>query len=135
VNILPTTSATFTTDDYMIIDGDVLYPNFPVGSSLAGDLPTSRGDIGRVAYTRLGGQLADVPAGNGATKIFFTGPVPDSAVDKEVQVPLYEHGCQGTCQAIQVYFFDGSTVLSTCVHKGEHFHAADLTASPDPPCL
>jgi serine/threonine protein kinase len=135
VDILPTTSASFTSVDNMIVDGDVLYPDFSVTNQLPGDRTPPVTDIGRVAYTRLGGQLADVPAGNGATKIFFNGPIPDSAVDKEVQVPLYQHGCEGTCDAIQVWFFDGSNVLSTCVHRGEHFHAADLTSSPDPPCL
>jgi hypothetical protein len=135
VNILPTTSATFTTDDYTIVDGDVRYPDFPVAAELPGDLTPPVTNLGRVAYSLHGGQAAEVPLGNGATTVQFSGPIPDSAVDREVQVPLSQHGCQGTCDAIQVYFFDGSTVLSTCVYQGEHFHAADLRASPNPPCL
>jgi serine/threonine protein kinase len=135
VNIPPTTSASFTTEDNMIVDGDVIYRDFPVASQLAGELPIHATNIGRVAYTVHGGQVASIPLHNGATTIQFDGPVPDRAVDEEVQVPLYQHGCEGACHAIQVFFFDGSKVLSTCVRRGEHFHAADLTASPDPPCL
>ena len=119
----------------MIIDGDVLYPDDPAGNELAGDRVPPVTDIGRVAYTRHGGQGAEVPLDNGATTIQFNGPVPDRAVDKEVQVPLQHHGCLGTCLAIQVFFFDNGTVLSTCVHRGEHFDALTLTSSPDPPCL
>jgi hypothetical protein len=119
----------------MIVDGDVRYPAFAVAATLAGTLIPPRTGIGRVAYSAQGGQVADLPLGNGATTIQFSGPIPDRTVDQEVQAPLSQHGCEGTCQAIQVYFFSGAKVLSTCVHRGEHFHAADLAASPNPPCL
>jgi hypothetical protein len=135
VKIPPTMSATFIVAKYMIVDGDVPYPGFAVAATLAGNLIPPRTDIGRVAYSAHGGQVADLPLHNGATTIQFGGPIPDRVVDKEVQTPLYQHGCEGTCSAIQVFFFDGATVLSTCVHHGEHFHAAELIASPDPPCL
>jgi integrase len=105
-------------------------------ATLPGDLTPPVIDIGHVAYSLHGGQTAEVRLGNGATTtVQFSGPIPDSAVDKEVPVPLSQHGCQRTCDAIQVFFFDGSTVLSTCVYQGEHFHVADLRASPNPPCL
>ena len=119
----------------MIVDGDVLYPDFGVTNELAGDRVPPVTDIGRVVYTRRGGQTAEVPLDNGATTIQFAGPIPDRAVDTEVQAPLEQHGCQGTCDAIQVFYFDGATVLSTCVHRGQHFDHRKLVVSPDPPCL
>jgi hypothetical protein len=119
----------------MIVDGDVRYEDFPIASQLPGDGTPPVTNLGRVAYTMRGGQTAEVPLGNGATTVQFSGPIPDRAVDKEVQVPLYQHGCQGTCAAIQVFFFDGSTVLSTYVRRGEHFDHTQLVNSPDPPCL
>jgi hypothetical protein len=135
VDISPTTSATFVVADEMIVDGDVAYPGFAGASTLAGNLNPPRADIGRVAYSLHGGQVADVPLDNGATKILFNGPIPDDAVDQEVQVPLSQHGCQQTCQAIQVFYLDGSTVESTCVYKGQHFDHRKLVMSPDPPCI
>jgi hypothetical protein len=105
-----------------------------VARTLAGDLPQREFDIGRVAFTRHGGQRADVP-GYGATKHWFSGWIPDSAVDHYVQLALTSQGCLGTCAKVQIFAFDGTSVRSTCVSRGQVFHASDLVDSPDPPCL
>jgi hypothetical protein len=71
----PAISTTFTTDDNMVIDGDVVYPDISVARDLAGALPIHENDIGRVAYTSHGSRSPEDPR---IIHLITTVDVPDT---------------------------------------------------------